>query len=156
MTHPRGTRFGAEVLHDSLGEMHDNCPEQGDVQARSGSYTVAVALVAAVGGLMFGYDIGVISFAKEGVKNAFKLGTFEIEVVVAAVLAGSFAGAIVRRQAVRSNRSPVDQCLGRNPFRRWMPWVFSPVLRLLDDHCLSHHDGVGRGVFLGGRPLVHR
>ncbi|MDG2031991.1 MAG: sugar porter family MFS transporter [Phycisphaerales bacterium] len=66
-----------------------------DVQARSGSYTVAVALVAAVGGLMFGYDIGVISFAKEGVKNAFKLGTFEIEVVVAAVLAGSFAGAIV-------------------------------------------------------------
>lgn len=66
-----------------------------DVQARSGAYTVAVALVAAVGGLMFGYDIGVISFAKEGVKNAFKLGTFEIEVVVAAVLAGSFAGAII-------------------------------------------------------------
>ena len=66
-----------------------------DVQARSGSYTVAVALVAAVGGLMFGYDIGVIADAKEGIKGAFKLGTFEIEVVVAAVLAGSFAGAIV-------------------------------------------------------------
>ncbi len=66
-----------------------------EIAARSGSYTVAVALVAAVGGLMFGYDIGVIADAKEGIKGAFKLGTFEIEVVVAAVLAGSFAGAIV-------------------------------------------------------------
>ena len=63
--------------------------------SRSGSYMVAVALVAAVGGLMFGYDIGVIADAQDGIRKAFELSTFQIEVVVAAVLAGSFAGAIV-------------------------------------------------------------
>ena len=62
---------------------------------RSGSYTVAVALVAAVGGLMFGYDIGVIADAQDGIKGAFELSTFQIEVVVASVLAGSFTGAII-------------------------------------------------------------
>lgn len=69
--------------------------QDSDVSARSGSYTIAVALVAAVGGLMFGYDIGVIADAKAGIEKAFELGTFQVEVVVASVLAGSFAGAII-------------------------------------------------------------
>jgi len=69
--------------------------QETDLQSRSGSYTVAVALVAAVGGLMFGYDIGVIADAQKGIKAAFDLGTFRLEVVVASVLAGSFVGAIV-------------------------------------------------------------
>lgn len=69
--------------------------EPSEPNTRSGTYTIAVALVAAVGGLMFGYDIGVIADAQDGIRGAFELSTFQIEVVVAAVLAGSFTGAIL-------------------------------------------------------------
>jgi sugar porter (SP) family MFS transporter len=62
---------------------------------RSNRYTIAIALVACLGGLMFGYDIGVIADAKIGLKNEFKFGDLAIESVVSAVLAGSFIGAII-------------------------------------------------------------
>ena len=44
---------------------------------------------------MFGYDIGVIADAKLGIRKAFGLNDFEIEIVVSAVLAGSFIGALI-------------------------------------------------------------
>ena len=52
-------------------------------------------MVAGLGGLMFGYDIGVIADAKIGVTKAFSLSDFQIATVVSAVLAGSFIGALV-------------------------------------------------------------
>ena len=73
----------------------DSRGQSTEIESRSGSYTVAVALVAAVGGVMFGYDIGVIADAQKGIQAAFDLGTFRLEIVVASVLAGSFIGAIV-------------------------------------------------------------
>ena len=66
-----------------------------DLSARSGHYTIAVAMVAGLGGLMFGYDIGVIADAKAGIKTALGLGEFEVELVVSSVLAGSFFGALL-------------------------------------------------------------
>ncbi|MBB47391.1 MAG: MFS transporter [Phycisphaerae bacterium] len=65
------------------------------IAQRSGLYTIAVALVAGLGGVMFGYDIGVIADAKLGIRQAFGLNDFEIEIVVSAVLAGSFLGALI-------------------------------------------------------------
>ncbi len=62
---------------------------------RNSRYTIAIALVAGLGGLMFGYDIGVIADAKIGVKSAFGLDNVQIEMVVSAVLAGSFLGALM-------------------------------------------------------------
>ena len=49
------------------------------IAQRSGLYTIAVALVAGLGGVMFGYDIGVIADAKIGIRQAFGLGDFEID-----------------------------------------------------------------------------
>ena len=69
--------------------------EDSTIQDRSSRYTIAIAMVAGLGGLMFGYDIGVIADAKIGVAKAFSLSTGEIATVVSAVTAGSFLGALI-------------------------------------------------------------
>ena len=57
-------------------------------------YTYLVAAVAALGGLLFGYDIGVISGAEIDLKQAFHLSAGSEELVVAAVLIGSVIGGL--------------------------------------------------------------
>lgn len=49
---------------------------------------------AALGGLLFGYDTGVISGAELFFKNDFTLSTFALEVIVSGVLAGAAVGAL--------------------------------------------------------------
>jgi MFS transporter, SP family, galactose:H+ symporter len=57
-------------------------------------YTYLVAAVAAMGGLLFGYDIGVISGAELFLKSAFHLSSGAEELAVAAVLIGSVIGGV--------------------------------------------------------------
>src|ERR1700761_1366359 len=57
-------------------------------------YTYLVASVAALGGLLFGYDIGVISGAELLLKQAFHLSAGSEELAVAAVLIGSVIGGL--------------------------------------------------------------
>lgn len=57
-------------------------------------YTYLVAGVAALGGLLFGYDIGVISGAELLLKQAFHLSAGTEELAVAAVLIGSVIGGL--------------------------------------------------------------
>jgi sugar porter (SP) family MFS transporter len=57
-------------------------------------YTYLVASVAALGGLLFGYDIGVISGAEIDLKQAFHLSAGAEELAVAAVLIGSVIGGL--------------------------------------------------------------
>src|SRR2546421_6084314 len=52
-----------------------------------------VAAIAALGGLLFGYDTGVISGALLFVKRSFHLGATGQSVVVSAVLVGAVIGA---------------------------------------------------------------
>jgi SP family galactose:H+ symporter-like MFS transporter len=54
-----------------------------------------MAAVAALAGLLFAYDTGVISGAILFIKAAFRLSTLSEEVVVAGVLAGAVVGAAV-------------------------------------------------------------
>src|SRR3984893_2513365 len=53
------------------------------------------AAFAALGGLLFGYDTGVISGAELFLKNDFTLSTFALEVIVSGVLAGAAVGAML-------------------------------------------------------------
>jgi SP family galactose:H+ symporter-like MFS transporter len=53
------------------------------------------AAFAALGGLLFGYDTGVISGAELFLKNDFTLSTFTLEVIVSGVLAGAAVGAML-------------------------------------------------------------
>src|SRR5258708_553277 len=54
-----------------------------------------IASVAAIGGLLFGYDTGVISGALLFLKQSFALNATTQEITVSAVLVGAIVGAIV-------------------------------------------------------------
>ena len=56
---------------------------------------VRIASVAALGGLLFGYDSAVINGAVAAVQDHFKIGNFTVGVAVAAALLGAAAGAMI-------------------------------------------------------------
>jgi MFS family permease len=58
-------------------------------------YTYLVAAVAALGGMLFGYDIGVISGAENLLKASFRLSSGTQELAVAAVLIGAVIGGLI-------------------------------------------------------------
>ena len=58
-------------------------------------FVYIAAAFAALGGLLFGYDTGVISGAELFIRNSFTLSTFALEVIVSGVLVGAAAGALV-------------------------------------------------------------
>ncbi|MFI9027907.1 sugar porter family MFS transporter [Streptomyces sp. NPDC053560] len=69
---------------------------------------IGVALVAALGGLLFGYDTGVISGALLTIESDFGLTAFGSGVVVSAILVGAMAGAAAAGNlADRYGRRPV-------------------------------------------------
>ncbi|AYA15278.1 sugar porter family MFS transporter [Streptomyces alfalfae] len=68
----------------------------------------AVAAVSALGGLLFGYDTGIISGALLHLRDDLDLSSREQEVVVSVILLGAMAGALVSgRTAVRHGRRKV-------------------------------------------------
>jgi SP family galactose:H+ symporter-like MFS transporter len=58
-------------------------------------YTYLIAAIAALGGILFGYDIGVISGAENLLKAQFHLSSTTEEIAVAAVLVGSIIGGLI-------------------------------------------------------------
>jgi SP family galactose:H+ symporter-like MFS transporter len=57
-------------------------------------FVYTAAAFAGLGGLLFGYDTGVISGAELFFKNDFSLSTFALEIIVSGALAGAAAGAL--------------------------------------------------------------
>ncbi|MEO8052961.1 MAG: MFS transporter [Acidobacteriota bacterium] len=57
-------------------------------------YVYLAAAISALGGMLFGYDIGVISGAILFIKKEFSLSPGMEEVVVSSVLLGSLGGAV--------------------------------------------------------------
>ena len=57
-------------------------------------YVYLAAAISALGGMLFGYDIGVISGAILFIKKDFSLSAGLEEIVVSSVLLGSLAGAV--------------------------------------------------------------
>jgi len=61
---------------------------------RSGNgLLVRVSVIAAIGGLLFGYDTGVISGALLYIKTDLHAGQFEQQAIVSALLLGAMLGA---------------------------------------------------------------
>src|SRR3984885_145932 len=71
-------------------------PQKGSAPTspRNRAFVYMAAAFAGLGGLLFGYDTGVISGAELFFKNDFSLSTFALEVIVSGVLAGAAAGAL--------------------------------------------------------------
>ncbi|MGW6061660.1 sugar porter family MFS transporter [Streptomyces sp. NPDC055189] len=68
----------------------------------------AVAAVSALGGLLFGYDTGIISGALLHLRDDLDLSSREQEIVVSVILLGAMVGALVSgRTAVRHGRRKV-------------------------------------------------
>ncbi len=70
-----------------------------DAHLRGARFVYVAALFAALGGLLFGYDTGVISGALIFIKREFGLTTAAEEVVVSGVLLGATIDAIVGGKA---------------------------------------------------------
>ena len=70
-----------------------------DIHLRGTRFVCVAALFAALGGLLFGYDTGVISGALIFIKREFGLTTAAEEIVVSGVLLGAAIGAIVGGKA---------------------------------------------------------
>ena len=71
---------------------HQPRPEE-PLQRRVPPYAILIAVIAAIGGLLFGYDTSVISGAILFVRKRFALTSFETELAVSVVLAGAALGA---------------------------------------------------------------
>jgi len=75
---------------------------------KSRSYLVGSTLIAALGGLLFGFDTAVISGTTEALETVYQLGKFALGFTVASALIGTVLGSIVvGRPADRFGRRAV-------------------------------------------------
>jgi sugar porter (SP) family MFS transporter len=65
-----------------------------NAQASSTRFVYIASVFASLGGLLFGYDTGVISGALIFIRQSFSLSVFHQEIVVSIVLIGAFIGAL--------------------------------------------------------------
>jgi MFS family permease len=81
-------------------------------------FIVAVSAVAALGGLLFGFDTAVISGAIPYIKPFFGLDENTLGWAVGSLLIGCGAGALLRRPARGPIRSAISPDGVRGSFRR--------------------------------------
>jgi sugar porter (SP) family MFS transporter len=58
-------------------------------------FLIRISLIAALGGVLYGYDMGIIAAAAIFVRHTFTLSTLMVELVVSIVLVGAMVGALV-------------------------------------------------------------
>ncbi len=88
--------------------MNSETKLQAREKSRVSGEAILIAIIAAIGGLLFGYDTSVISGAILFVRRQFELKAFETELAVSIVLAGAAMGAAVAGYfADRFGRKPV-------------------------------------------------
>jgi sugar porter (SP) family MFS transporter len=58
-------------------------------------FLIRISLIAAIGGVLYGYDMGIIAAAAIFVRHTFMLSTLMEELVVSIVLVGAMVGALV-------------------------------------------------------------
>ena len=65
-----------------------------EVKETGNGLLIRISVIAAIGGLLFGYDTGVISGALLYIKKDLNAGTFEQQAIVAVLLLGAMVGAL--------------------------------------------------------------
>ena len=77
----------------------DSAAPFSDDDFASGRTAVRIASVAALGGLLFGYDSAVINGAVDSIQEDFGIGNAELGFAVASALLGAAAGAMTESDA---------------------------------------------------------
>ncbi len=67
----------------------------GEIRSTGNALLVRISVIAAVGGLLFGYDTGVISGALLYIRKDLDANEFEQQAIVAVLLLGAMVGAVV-------------------------------------------------------------
>lgn len=80
-------------------------PARGSAKLQGTPLVVLISIVAALGGLLFGYDTGIISVALLGLKQEFAMGAQTQEWVTSAIVAGALLGCL--------GTGPISDSLGR-------------------------------------------
>ena len=78
--------------HGPVGDSPEIFDE--DEEFASGRSAVRIASVAALGGLLFGYDSAVINGANDAIQKIYHIGDIELGIAVASALLGAAAGAV--------------------------------------------------------------
>lgn len=103
---------------ENVGTFHSSQPqEHPEKSARGRSLLYLTVGTAALGGLLFGYDTGVISGAILYLRESFHLTSTTEEIAVSAVLVGAILGALIA--------SRLSDALGRRPTLLITASVFS-------------------------------
>ncbi|MFT4125052.1 MAG: sugar porter family MFS transporter [Gordonia sp. (in: high G+C Gram-positive bacteria)] len=93
-----------------FGAVHDGPEVFGDDEESSGNRVILIAAVAAMGGLLFGYDSAVINGAVSSIQEDFHIADSTLGFAVASALLGAAAGAMsAGRIADRIGRLKVMQ-----------------------------------------------
>jgi len=73
----------------------DEAADSKKEQPTQSCFTWIVTLLSAIGGLLFGYDTGIISGAMLLIRKDFDLGRQQQEMVVASAIGGAIGGAVI-------------------------------------------------------------
>ncbi len=82
------------MTHGPVGGDDASYLDEGDAGFHSGRTAVRIAAVAALGGLLFGYDSAVINGAVDSIQEDFGIGNYALGLAVASALLGAAAGAL--------------------------------------------------------------
>ena len=115
-----------------------------------GARLVAVACAVSLGGLLFGFDSGVISGCEEAIQHEFGLSPFWHGLVVAGALAGTVFGALgAGRMCDRLGRKPTLVWMGVLFLVSALGCAFTPGGKVAGPQVLGWMRFVG-GVAIGG------
>ena len=81
---------GADAVIVGPNDSVKRCPQPGETaKVPLSNLSLVAASTAALGGVLFGYDIGIVSTALPQIKDEFKLNCSQQEAVVSSMLVGA-------------------------------------------------------------------
>jgi sugar porter (SP) family MFS transporter len=107
---------GSNQRYHSASTLDEGADLQAERPAVRGVFLLRVSFIAGLGGILYGFDVGIIAAALLFVRSTFALSTHMQEIVVSVVPAGTMAGAIVG--GILSDR------LGRRATLLWSGIIF--------------------------------
>ena len=98
LTDPTGMFSLTEIkddVHDKSDDKNGDIDNTEDEDPEPSNVTYVAAVIAALGGLLFGYDIGIISGAKIQIQKEIGLSCVQIQLIVVMLPVGAMVASIL-------------------------------------------------------------